>query len=55
MQRHEEEYTYHFTVQDVAELEAAVSKVKAAGVSTEAGILKVPWCLEHSIHPAYCA
>ena len=40
-QGREEEYTYHFTEHDVAELAAAVNKTKAAGVSSEQDILKV--------------
>lgn len=41
MQGREEEYTYHFTKEDVAELSAAVSKVKHSGVSSEQDILQV--------------
>ena len=41
LQGREEEYTYHFTDSDTAELAAAVSKNKAAGVSSEDDILKV--------------
>lgn len=35
LQGREEEYTYRFTDSDIAELAAAVSKTKAAGVSSE--------------------
>lgn len=41
LQGREEEYTYHFTTGDVSELAAAVSKAKAAGVSSEQDILEV--------------
>ena len=40
-QGHEEDYTYHFTPDDVAEIMSAVSQVKNSGVSTEQEILKV--------------
>ena len=45
LQGREEEYTYHFTDSDIGELAAAVSKTKAAGVSSEHDILKV----EHTL------
>ena len=35
LQGREDEYTYQFTQDDITELTAAVSKVKASGVSTE--------------------
>ena len=41
MQGREEEYTYHFTKEDVAELSSAVSKVKHSGASSEQDILQV--------------
>ncbi len=41
MQGREEEYTYHFTTEDVAELSSAVSKVKHSGVSSEQDTLQV--------------
>ena len=41
LQGSEEEYTYHFTEGDVTELTTAVNKAKAAGVKTEADVLKV--------------
>ena len=41
MQGREDAYTYQLTTQDVAELTAAVAKVKSTGVSSEKDILKV--------------
>ena len=41
MQGREEEYTYHFTKEDVAEISSAVSKVKHSGVSSEQDIIQV--------------
>ena len=41
MQGREEEYTYHFTKEDVGELTAAVNSIKSSGVTTEQDILKV--------------
>ncbi|DBB18065.1 hypothetical protein WJX82_011687 [Trebouxia sp. C0006] len=40
-QGREDAYTYQLTTQDVAELTAAVAKVKSTGVSTEKDILKL--------------
>lgn len=39
-QGREEEYTYHFTEKDIAEITAAVSKIKSWGVCSEQDILK---------------
>ena len=39
-QGREEEYTYHFTEKDIAEITAAVSKIKLSGVCSEQEILK---------------
>lgn len=41
LQGRDEDYTYHFTEHDMAELAAAVSSIKQAGVQGEKDILKV--------------
>ena len=46
MQGREEEYTYHFTKEDVAELSSAVSKVKHSGVYSEQAIIQVSQIVE---------
>ncbi len=52
MQGREDAYTYQLTTQDVAELTAAVAKVKSTGVSTEKDILKVRTTLAlHTAQP----
>lgn len=53
LQGREEEYTYYFTTEDVSELAAAVSKVKAAGVSSEQDILEV--LVNHLSYFAYAS
>ena len=54
LQGREDEYTYQFTHDDITELTAAVSKVKASGVTTERQILQVRYNSPVTFLMAHC-